>query len=110
MDVSNSQIWFTDLWNYSLVPYIVGAVKEGLELYGKKAPWEDPALFLIHTYPWSDNGGGGKNSLQRVRPEDVGYELGPLMGQTKEEVQGGRGGEDPLVGALIVSFQSSSFS
>lgn len=38
--VEGSQVWFADLWNYSLVPYMVEAVREGLQLYGKRASWE----------------------------------------------------------------------
>lgn len=38
--LEDSQVWFTDLWNYSLVPYLVEAVREGLQLYGKRATWE----------------------------------------------------------------------
>ncbi|OWK16681.1 NAV3, partial [Cervus elaphus hippelaphus] len=47
MDVEGSRVWFMDLWNYSLVPYILEAVREGLQ--------EGPALL-------------------QLRPEDVGYE------------------------------------
>ncbi|KAG5830599.1 hypothetical protein ANANG_G00312400 [Anguilla anguilla] len=43
MDVDGSRVWFTDLWNYSLVPYLLEAVREGLQLYGKRAVWEDPS-------------------------------------------------------------------
>lgn len=32
MDVEGSRIWFTDLWNYSLVPYLLEAVREGLQV------------------------------------------------------------------------------
>ena len=32
MDVSGSQVWFTDLWNYSIVPYLLEAVREGLQV------------------------------------------------------------------------------
>ena len=32
MDISGSQVWFTDLWNYSIVPYLLDAVKEGLQV------------------------------------------------------------------------------
>ncbi|KAG0425757.1 hypothetical protein HPB47_027092 [Ixodes persulcatus] len=52
MDVASSQVWFTDLWNYSIVPYLLEAVREGLQLYGKRAPWEDPAEWVLQTYPW----------------------------------------------------------
>lgn len=32
IDVDGSRVWFTDLWNYSLVPYIMEAVREGLQV------------------------------------------------------------------------------
>ena len=54
-DVANSQVWFTDLWQYSIVPYLIEAVKEGLQLYGKRnVAWEDPSHFLLQTYPWNE--------------------------------------------------------
>ncbi|CAI9589153.1 unnamed protein product, partial [Staurois parvus] len=37
MDVDGSKIWFTDLWNYSVIPYLLEAVREGLQMYGKQA-------------------------------------------------------------------------
>lgn len=69
MEVDGSQVWFTDLWNYSLVPYLLDAVRDGLQLYGKRAPWEDPAQFIIRHYPWSKSTTvhGGIESLMRYR-------------------------------------------
>ena len=32
VDVEGSRVWFTDLWNYSLVPYLLEAVREGLQV------------------------------------------------------------------------------
>lgn len=32
LDVEGSRVWFTDLWNYSLVPYLLEAVREGLQV------------------------------------------------------------------------------
>ncbi|XP_036367789.1 neuron navigator 2-like isoform X5 [Octopus sinensis] len=85
MDISGSQAWFTDLWNYSIVPYLLEAVKGGLqsrklndnELYGRRAPWEDPAEWVNETYPWNTSGNHDAPSLQRLRPEDVGYDTQP---------------------------------
>jgi hypothetical protein len=67
-DVANSQVWFTDLWHYSIVPYLIEAVKEGIQLYGRKAAWEDPCQFLLHTYPWSESHSmsSGKSALLRL--------------------------------------------
>ena len=63
-DLAGSQVWFTDLWNYSLVPYLLEAVREGLQLYGRRAPWEDPTVFIVQTYPWTEDAvQGGHEAL-----------------------------------------------
>ncbi|CAB0020595.1 unnamed protein product [Nesidiocoris tenuis] len=76
MDSDGSQVWFTDLWNYSVVPYLMEAVREGIQVYGKRTPWQDPAQYICHTYPWAGEAvQGGPEALIRLRPEDVGYEV-----------------------------------
>ncbi|XP_017875631.2 protein sickie isoform X2 [Ceratina calcarata] len=85
MEVTGSQVWFTDLWNYSVVPYLVEAVREGLTLYGRRvsgngngdSPWEDPTQFITSSYPWISTHAvhGGSDALLRLRPEDVGYDV-----------------------------------
>lgn len=65
-NVAGSQVWFTDLWNYSVVPYLLEAVREGLQLYGRRAPWEDPTHFICQSYPWmGDIVQGGCEALLR---------------------------------------------
>ena len=32
MDAGAVQVWFTDLWNYSIVPYLLEAIKEGIQV------------------------------------------------------------------------------
>ncbi|XP_015599262.1 protein sickie isoform X3 [Cephus cinctus] len=85
MEVAGSQVWFTDLWNYSVIPYLVEAVREGLTLYGRRvsgngnseSSWEDPAQFITSSYPWISTHAvhGGSDALLRLRPEDVGYDV-----------------------------------
>lgn len=66
MDVDGSQVWFTDLWNYSVVPYLLEAVREGLQVYGRRAAWEDPTQYICHTYPWAGEAvHGGPDTLIR---------------------------------------------
>jgi len=66
-DPDGSQVWFTDLWNYSVVPYLLEAVREGLQLYGRRAPWEDPTHFICQTYPWTgETVQGGQEALLRL--------------------------------------------
>ncbi|XP_051974264.1 neuron navigator 3-like isoform X2 [Xyrauchen texanus] len=75
MDADDCRVWFTDLWNYSLVPYLLEAVREGLQLYGKRAAWEDPSKWVIDNYPWSSASLQHEGqSLLQLRPEDVGYD------------------------------------
>ena len=40
------QVWFTDLWNYSIVPYLLEAVREGIQTYGRRNPWNDPSEWV----------------------------------------------------------------
>lgn len=54
LDVNESQKWFLDLWNENLSLYMVDAIKEGIQLYGKRGnAWTDPCLYIRETYPWS---------------------------------------------------------
>lgn len=68
-ELQSSQVWFTDLWNYAIVPYLMDAVREGLQLYGRRAQWEDPTHFVLQTYPWADETihGGPQALLRSVR-------------------------------------------
>ncbi|KAJ8248931.1 hypothetical protein GJAV_G00229310 [Gymnothorax javanicus] len=75
MDVDGSRVWFTDLWNYSIIPYMLEAVREGLQLYGRRAPWEDPARWVMETYPWAASPQPHEwPPLLHLRPEDVGFD------------------------------------
>ncbi|XP_063983486.1 protein sickie isoform X2 [Diachasmimorpha longicaudata] len=92
MEVANSQVWFTDLWNYSVIPYLVDKVRQGLELYGRRTSgngntdgaWEDPTQFIINSYPWVATQAvhGGFKALVPLKPEDVGYDDEDPSGHT----------------------------
>ncbi|XP_046669946.1 protein sickie isoform X3 [Homalodisca vitripennis] len=117
MDVAGSQVWFTDLWNYSVVPYLLEAVREGLQLYGCRAPWDDPTIYICQTYPWIGEAvHGGSDALIRLRPEDVGYD-------TTERDGGGVGSSikslsstqsdtdaDPLLNMLMRLQEAANYS
>lgn len=90
LDLKDSQVWFTDVWNYHLAPYLVEAVREGVQLYGRRGgAWVDPATFIRDTYPWLNmNGATTIPPLRQINAEDVGLEGG---------VAGGCDSQDPLV-------------
>ena len=75
-DASSAEEWFVDLWNYSITPYFLHAIKCGIKLYGQRHEWIDPLEWILKTYPWNDQAAEGdkKNKLRRIRPEDVGYQ------------------------------------
>ncbi|KMR05346.1 protein sickie-like protein [Lasius niger] len=123
MEVAGSQVWFTDLWNYSVIPYLVEAVREGLTLYGRRVSgngngeptWEDPAQFITSSYPWLSTHAvhGGSDALLRLRPEDVGYDVVSSghtsgvgassvksLGSTHSDTEG-----DPLVSILNIDIR-----
>ncbi|KAM6973307.1 neuron navigator 2 [Aplochiton taeniatus] len=80
MAVEASRVWFTDLWNYSLIPYLLEAVREGLQLYGRRAEWDNPTSWVLDSFPWSSSPADQDwPPLLQLRPEDVGFHGYPVM-------------------------------
>nr|XP_048274361.1 neuron navigator 3 isoform X2 [Myodes glareolus] len=113
MDVEGSRVWFMDLWNYSLVPYVLEAVREGLQMYGKRAPWEDPSKWVLETYPWNPVSLPQEGpALLQLRPEDVGYEGCTLTKEataSKHIPQTDTEG-DPLMNMLMKLQEAANYS
>ncbi|KAL1247403.1 hypothetical protein QQF64_022779 [Cirrhinus molitorella] len=104
MDVEGSRVWFTDLWNYSIIPYMLEAVREGLQTYGRKAAWEDPAKWVMESFPWVANPQQHEwHSLLRLRPEDVGFDGYNISqeGSSGKQPAQGKSEEDPLMNMLM---------
>ncbi|XP_059508586.1 neuron navigator 3 isoform X2 [Stegostoma tigrinum] len=113
LDVDGSRVWFTDLWNYSLIPYLLEAVREGLQLYGKRAQWEDPAKWVVDTYPW--NAGSLQHewpSLLQLRPEDVGYDghTSAKEGGSSKHIPQSDSDGDPLMNMLMRLQEAANYS
>ncbi|XP_069191860.1 protein sickie isoform X6 [Procambarus clarkii] len=111
--LEGSQVWFTDLWNYSLVPYLIEAVREGLQLYGKRATWEDPSTWITETYPWPPGTHAGPQALLSLRPEDVGYDaLAPTVTTTTQDKfkSDNQGENDPLLSMLMRLQEAANYS
>ncbi|XP_045728875.1 neuron navigator 3 isoform X6 [Mirounga angustirostris] len=113
MDVEGSRVWFMDLWNYSLVPYILEAVREGLQMYGKRAPWEDPSKWVLDTYPWSSASLPQDGpALLQLRPEDVGYEgcIATKEASTSKHIPQSDTEGDPLMNMLMKLQEAANYS
>lgn len=88
LELGESQAWFTEIWNFHLAPYLVDAVKEGVQLYGRRGgAWVDPSAYIRDTYPWPVEP-TNVPSLRQINAEDVGMESG---------VTNGTENQDPLV-------------
>ncbi len=80
------------------MPYLLEAVREGLQLYGRKAAWEDPAEWVIDSYSWQPTSSQDWPSLLRLRPEDVGFDGYTMHTGVKGQQSGQSDAEgDPLV-------------
>ncbi|XP_018111422.1 neuron navigator 3 isoform X5 [Xenopus laevis] len=113
MDVDGSRIWYMDLWNYSVIPYLLEAVREGLQMYGKRAPWEDPSKWVLETFPWSTFSSQQESpALLQLRPEDVGYDgyATAKEGTTSKNVSQSEKEGDPLMNMLMRLQEAANFS
>lgn len=92
MELSESQLWFTEIWNFRLAPYLIDAVKEGVQLYGRRGgAWVDPSAYIRDTYPWPVEP-TTVPSLRQINAEDVGLESGASNSSENQ---------DPLVSKLL---------
>uniref|UniRef100_A0A2K6FDU6 Neuron navigator 2 n=1 Tax=Propithecus coquereli TaxID=379532 RepID=A0A2K6FDU6_PROCO len=113
IDVDGSRVWFTDLWNYSIIPYLLEAVREGLQLYGRRTPWEDPAKWVMDTYPWAASPQQHEwPPLLQLRPEDVGFDgySMPREGSTSKQVPPSDAEGDPLMNMLMRLQEAANYS
>lgn len=118
MTLEASRVWFTDLWNYSLVPYLLEAVREGLQLYGRRAAWEDPSKWANDTFPWSSapRSHDSQSLLLQVRPEDVGYDSfggskdGSSPSSSSKPVSQSDTEGDPLMSMLLRLQEAANYS
>ncbi|XP_037911358.1 protein sickie isoform X4 [Hermetia illucens] len=101
LDLKQSQVWFTDIWNYHLAPYLVEAVREGVQLYGRRGgAWNDPSTFIRDTYPWP-YGPDSVPPLRQINAEDVGLEA---------DAPGNSDNQDPLLNMLMRLQEAANYS
>lgn len=99
LELDAARAWFSDVWNYSLAPYLREAAREGLQLYGRRAAWTDPTQFVLDTYPWP---GAPPQGLTRISPRDVGLETGPTAQADNDG--------DPLLSMLMRLQEAANYS
>ncbi|XP_075709734.1 neuron navigator 1 isoform X4 [Rhinoderma darwinii] len=50
--IEDFRVWFIDLWNNSIIPYLSEGSKDGLKVHKQRAAWEDPVEWVRDTLPW----------------------------------------------------------
>lgn len=99
LDVNESQKWFSDLWNEHLASYLVEAIKEGVQLYGRRGNvWVDPCQYVRETYPWTVTP-TTVPQLRTIIAEDVGL-----------EAESSNNKEDPLLNMLNQLKEAASWN
>jgi neuron navigator 2 len=64
--------WFVALWNSTLRSQVVDAVRDGVQMYGRRAvDWHDPVDMAVDAWPWMDRDVAA-GVLQRIAAVDVG--------------------------------------
>lgn len=74
------------------------------QLYGRRAPWEDPAKWVMDTYPWAASPQQHEwPPLLQLRPEDVGFDgySMPREGSTSKQMPPSDADGDPLVSSRL---------
>lgn len=74
------------------------------QLYGRRAPWEDPAKWVMDTYPWAATPQHHEwPPLLQLRPEDVGFDGYSVSreGSTSKQVPVSDAEGDPLVSSHV---------
>jgi neuron navigator 2 len=101
MDMKDSQVWFTDLWNYHLAPYIMDTIREGVQLYGRKGgAYVDPCTYIRESYPWPVSP-TTVPTLRQITAEDVGMEASST---------GNTDNQDPLLNMLMRLQEAANYN
>lgn len=101
LDAEAAEAWFSDTWNYTLAPHLREAAEEGLQMYGRRAAFTDPAQFILDTFPWPT----ASPSLARISPADVGINDRPVPA-----IQSNRRDGDPLLSMLVQLQEAANYS
>ncbi|KAK2511829.1 Nav2 [Columba guinea] len=83
------------------------------ELYGRRAPWEDPAKWVMDTYPWAATPQHHEwPPLLQLRPEDVGFDGYSVSreGSTSKQIPVSDAEGDPLMNMLMRLQEAANYS
>uniref|UniRef100_A0A3Q3WPW3 Neuron navigator 1 n=1 Tax=Mola mola TaxID=94237 RepID=A0A3Q3WPW3_MOLML len=100
--VDEFRLWFIDLWNHSIIPYLQEGAKDGIKVHGQKAVWEDPVEWVRGTLPWP-SAQQDQAKLFHLPPPSIGSSSPgqPLEERPHKETPPSTMESDPLMAMLL---------
>lgn len=68
-----AEVWFINLWNHFIIPYLMGTIMAGIETYtaDPHLEWIDVREWVLDMYPWQQS--HSIHKLKTLNPDDVGW-------------------------------------
>uniref|UniRef100_H2Z0X5 CortBP2/NAV1-like AAA+ ATPase lid domain-containing protein n=1 Tax=Ciona savignyi TaxID=51511 RepID=H2Z0X5_CIOSA len=92
MDPHSSYTWFTDIWNFTIVPYVISAVRQ--RKLTTAPQWSDPLIWVKESWPWAT-----PCDLLPIRVEDVSSDTSLAVSDNSTTVT--TQSSDPLLNMLL---------
>uniref|UniRef100_A0A915D7K2 Calponin-homology (CH) domain-containing protein n=1 Tax=Ditylenchus dipsaci TaxID=166011 RepID=A0A915D7K2_9BILA len=67
LNMEDSRIWFIELWNDKIVPYMTKVARDSMNFLGSRGILKDPTLYVCEHWPWFDADSGAK-ALRHILP------------------------------------------
>lgn len=93
LDLEESRVWFIEMWNFSVAPYLLESIAKNLHVLNRNSPeFHDPVYWISETFPWPD---AKRWTSHLTRIDSCSLNL-PNYSETKNEQN-----DNPLVIRLI---------
>ncbi|XP_029427996.1 neuron navigator 1 isoform X3 [Rhinatrema bivittatum] len=108
--IEDFRVWFIDLWNNSIIPYLQEGAKDGLKVHGQKAAWEDPVEWVRDTLPWP-SAQQDQSKLFHLPPPSMGSHgiASPPEERMAKDTTPGSLDADPLMAMLLKLQEAANY-
>ncbi|XP_069489726.1 neuron navigator 1 isoform X2 [Ambystoma mexicanum] len=108
--IEDFRVWFIDLWNNSIIPYLQEGAKDGIKVHGQKAAWEDPVEWVRDTLPWP-SAQQDQSKLYHLPPPTVAPHsiASPAEERTTKETTPNSLDSDPLMAMLLKLQEAANY-
>ncbi|KAM5180863.1 neuron navigator 1 [Mantella aurantiaca] len=108
--IEDFRVWFIDLWNNSIIPYLQEGAKDGNKVHGQRAAWEDPVEWVRDTLPWPLAQQDQSKLLHLPQPTTGGHiSASPPRDHTVKESPPATLETDPLMAMLLKLQEAANY-